>query len=157
DPPDGDELQRAIRPFGGRMEQLVDGLTIIAVETDHTVARDQAAQAARCALAIRALGPDRAMAIAMGRAQSTSPPADAEVIDRASRLFAPLPRPAAPADDPLPIALDEITAGLLDARFDVAEASSGLMLCGERALMHGARTLLGRPTSCVGRDWELNA
>jgi len=31
------------------------------------------------------------------------------------------------------------------------------MLCGERALMQGARTLLGRPTSCVGRDWELGA
>jgi tetratricopeptide (TPR) repeat protein len=30
------------------------------------------------------------------------------------------------------------------------------MLHGERALMQGARTLLGRPTSCVGRDWELN-
>jgi hypothetical protein len=27
--------------------------------------------------------------------------------------------------DPLPIALDEISAGLLDARFDIAEASSG--------------------------------
>src|SRR5678816_429694 len=31
------------------------------------------------------------------------------------------------------------------------------MLCSERALMQGARTLLGRPTSCVGRDWELSA
>ncbi|HEX7837193.1 MAG TPA: AAA family ATPase, partial [Kofleriaceae bacterium] len=27
----------------------------------------------------------------------------------------------------------------------------------ERALMRGARTLLGRPTACVGRDWELSA
>ena len=37
------------------------------------------------------------------------------------------------------------------------EREAGLMLCGERALMQGARTLLGRPTSCVGRDWELGA
>src|SRR5690242_21547338 len=46
---------------------------------------------------------------------------------------------------------------LLDARFDVIEREAGLVLCGERALMQGARTLLGRPTSCVGRDWELGA
>src|SRR5262249_15205363 len=116
------------------------------------------AQAARCALAIRALAGHRPMAIAMGRVESTSQLPGDEVIDRAARLLAPLLRSAAPpASDPLPIALDEITAGLLDARFDVAEASSGPMLCGERPLMQGARTLLGRPTSCVGRDWELNA
>ncbi|HEU4734220.1 MAG TPA: serine/threonine-protein kinase [Kofleriaceae bacterium] len=123
-----DALRRAIRPYGGRMEQLADGPTIIVVEADHKVARDQAAQAARCALAIRALVPDRAMAIAMGRAESTSQLPDGDVIDRAARLLAPLPRPAAPADGPLPIALDEISAGLLDARFDVAEAASSLML-----------------------------
>jgi eukaryotic-like serine/threonine-protein kinase len=50
-----------------------------------------------------------------------------------------------------------ISAGLLDARFDVAVAESGMMLCGERAVMAGARTLLGHPTACVCRDWELNA
>src|SRR5262249_23746773 len=55
------------------------------------------------------------------------------------------------------IALDEVAAGLLDARFDVVEGDGGLMLRGERALSQGMRTLLGRPTSCVGRDWELNA
>jgi eukaryotic-like serine/threonine-protein kinase len=91
----------------------------------------------------------------MGRAASTSTLPDDDVITRASRLLAQ-PPPAA-SDGVLPIALDEISAGLLDARFDVVEASSGLMLCGERALMQGARTLLGRPTSCVGRDWELSA
>jgi hypothetical protein len=30
-------------------------------------------------------------------------------------------------------------------------------LRGERAVTHVARTLLGKPTSCVGRDWELGA
>ncbi|HEX7838565.1 MAG TPA: AAA family ATPase, partial [Kofleriaceae bacterium] len=37
------------------------------------------------------------------------------------------------------------------------EHESQLRLRGERAVMQGARTLLGRPTSCVGRDWELGA
>ncbi|HEX8114958.1 MAG TPA: AAA family ATPase, partial [Kofleriaceae bacterium] len=153
-----DELQRAIRPYGGHMEQLADGSTIVVIEpdqqTDYMVATDQAAQAARCALAIRALIADRPMAIAMGRVESTGQRPGGEVIDRASRLLADSRQAAAVS---MPIALDEISAGLLDARFDVVEVGSGLMLRGERALIHGARTLLGRPTACVGRDWELNA
>jgi hypothetical protein len=76
------------------------------------------------------------------------------VIDRASRLLAQIGERPEP---PPRIALDEISAGLLDARFDVVEDDSQLRLRGERAVMQGARTLLGRPTSCVGRDWELGA
>src|SRR5215468_8647771 len=103
------------------MEQLSDGPTIIVVEADHKMARDQAAQAARCALAIRALVPDRTMAVAMGRAESTSKLPGGEVIDHALELVSHGPQSAA---DPPPIALDEITAGLLDARFDVVETAS---------------------------------
>ncbi|HEX8113427.1 MAG TPA: AAA family ATPase, partial [Kofleriaceae bacterium] len=67
-----------------------------------------------------------------------------------------LSRVASAPGIPTPIALDELTAGLLDARFEVIERDAGLLLCGERALLQGARTLLGRPTPCVGRDWELD-
>ncbi|HEX3764658.1 MAG TPA: protein kinase, partial [Kofleriaceae bacterium] len=151
------ELRQAIRPYGGRMEQLADGSIIVIVDAERAewqVATDQAAQSARCALAIRALVPRRAMAVAMGRAESTSRLPGGDVIDRASRLLAHAPPAGTGA---LPIALDEISAGLLDARFDVVEAPAGVMLHGERALIQGARTLLGRPTSCVGRDWELGA
>jgi hypothetical protein len=153
DPLAEDELQRAIRPFGGRMEQLASGLAIVMVDADRTVATDQATQAARCALAIRELARQRPMAIAMGRAESTSKLPEPEVIERALQLLAVQPAPAALP----PIALDEISAGLLDARFEVTETSSGLMLRGKRTVMPGTRTLLGCPTSCVGRDWELNA
>jgi len=145
-------LRRAIRPYGGRLEQLADGSTIVVLEAERQVATDQAAQAARCALAMRTVAKGRPMAIAMGRVESTRQLPEGDVIDRVSRLVSQL----APASGELPpIALDEVIAGLLDARFDVIEGDAGLMLCGERALMQGARTLLGRPTSCVGRDWEL--
>ncbi|HEX3763600.1 MAG TPA: protein kinase, partial [Kofleriaceae bacterium] len=165
DPIAEDELRRTIRPYGGRMEQLADGATIVIVDADRAtrpdadradrkVATDQAAQAARCALAIRTLALHRPMAIAMGRAESTSQLPEGEVMDRASRL---LGQAAPVGTGALPIALDEISAGLLDARFDVVEAPAGVMLHGERALIQGARTLLGRPTPCVGRDWELGA
>ena len=154
DEPAEEALRRAILPYGGRLEQLAGGATIVVLEADRQVATDRAVQAARCALALRALSKGRPMAIAMGRAESTSKLPEGDVIDRASRLVSHM---AKVSEDLPPIALDEMTAGLLDARFDVIEREAQLMLCGERALMQGARTLLGRPTSCVGRDWELGA
>ena len=151
-----DALGRAIEPYRGRLEQLADGSTIVVLEADHQAATDQAAQAARCGLAMRALAAGRPMAIALGLADWTSQLPGGDVIDRASRL---LSHTAGAPGEPPPIALDEVTAGLLDARFDVVERvierEARLFLCGERALAQGARTLLGRATSCVGRDWEL--
>ena len=147
-------LRGAIKPYSGRLEQLADGSTIVVLDADRQVATDQAAQSARCALALRAVAKGRPMAIAMGWVESTGTLAGGDMIPRASRLVSQL----AHGSGELPaIAMDEVIAGLLDARFDVIEREVGLMLCGERALMQGARTLLGRPTSCVGRDWELAA
>jgi len=147
-------LWRAIKPYSGRLEQLAGGAALVVLETDRQVATDQAAQAARCALALRTVAQGRPMAIAMVRAESPRPLPEGDLLGRASRSVAQLARGTGELP---PIALDEMIAGLLDARFDVVEREAGLMLCGERALMQGARTLLGRPTSCVGRDWELGA
>ncbi|HEX7841166.1 MAG TPA: serine/threonine-protein kinase, partial [Kofleriaceae bacterium] len=148
-----DLLRQAVAPFGGRLEQLADGSTVVMLDADHQVATDQAAQAARSALAMSALAPHRPLAIARGRTESGSRLPEDDVIDRASRLLADIVRQP---DDLPPIALDEVSAGLLDARFELIEHESQLRLRGERAVMQGARTLLGRPTSCVGRDWELD-
>ncbi len=50
----------ALRPHGGRLEQLADGAVIVVLEGDRQVATDQAAQAARCALrSCAASPPDR--------------------------------------------------------------------------------------------------
>jgi predicted ATPase len=127
---------------------------IVVLEADRQLATDQAAQAARCALALRALAHGRPIAIAMGRTESARRLPEGDVIDHALRLLA---QGAQVPGDPPPIALDEVSAGLLDARFDVVERDAGFWLRGERPLAQGARTLLGRPTSCVGRDWELGA
>jgi len=154
EPPSEAPLRRAVAAYGGRLEQLADGSAVVVLDPDHQAATDQAAQAARCALAMSALAPDRPLAIAMGRTEWGRKLPEGDVIDRASRLLAQgVRRP----DDPPPIALDEVSAGLLDARFDVVERDAQLILCGERPVMQGARTLLGRPTPCVGRDWELGA
>ncbi|WP_437802830.1 AAA family ATPase [Sorangium sp. So ce693] len=51
--------------------------------------------------------------------------------------------------------LDEVVAGLLDARFDVREGDGVFVLHGERAVAEGTRLLLGKATPCVGREREL--
>jgi tetratricopeptide (TPR) repeat protein len=145
-------LRQAIGPHGGRLELLGDGATIVVLEADLHAATDHAARAARCALALRDAS-GRAMAIAMGHVESVRELTGGDVVDRARRL---LSRVASAPAIPAPIALDELTAGLLDARFEVVEREVGLVLCGERAQIPGARTLLGRATPCVGRDWELD-
>jgi tetratricopeptide (TPR) repeat protein len=53
------------------------------------------------------------------------------------------------------VRVDNDTAGLLDARFEVVSDSLGMTLRSERAELEGARTLLGRETPCVGRIREL--
>src|SRR6185436_12152351 len=121
-------LERAIKPYGGRMEQLADGSTLVVLEADRHVATDQAAQAARCALAMRAITSSRPLAIAVGRAESTQPGLHTgEVIDRAARLIA---NGHAAHGGGAPIALDDVSAGLLDARFDVVEGDTGALLLG---------------------------
>src|SRR3954468_17921546 len=146
-------LRHAIGPYGGRLERLAAGATIVALEGGRPPATDHVARAARCALALREIA-SGAMAIAMGQVESIRELTGGDVLDRARRLRS---RVASAPATPSPIALDELTAGLLDARFEVIEREVGLVLCGERALIQGARTLLGRPTPCVGRDWELDA
>lgn len=149
-------LRRVAEAHGARAECLADGAIVVAIAGTH-VATDQAAIAARCALALRAEAPGRRMALATGRGEGPGKPVVGEAIDRAvstlSKRFAD--GHVYNKDSGWPIALDEITAGLLDGRFDVREGDAGLTLHGEREVTTGTRRLLGKPTSCVGRDREL--
>jgi hypothetical protein len=129
------------------------------------LATDQAAQAARCALALRSLTRGRAMALATGRGDATGRTATAEAIDRAAKLLhargrAELLHARGRAEllasqHDASIAIDEMTARLLDGRFDVRELEAGHELHGERETAEGARLLLNKVTPCVGRDREL--
>ncbi len=92
----------------------------------------------------------------MGRTESAIRLPEEDVIDRASRLLAgaagvgPWAQGrAGPAPGPAPIVLDEMTAGLLDARFDVEEREGSLVLRGEHALMQGR----GRCSGGRRRTW----
>ncbi|WP_437629466.1 protein kinase domain-containing protein [Sorangium sp. So ce854] len=135
---------------GGASERLLDG-SVVVMMAGTSLATDLSAQAARCALSLRARSGGRRVALAMGRgdrrALSLGP-----AIDRAARLSATPARHAAAEGA---VVIDEVIAGLLDARFDVREDEGVFSLHGERALAGGTRLLLGKATPCVGRDREL--
>ncbi len=146
-------LRLLLAPFGARIEPLADGSLVAALASG--AATDQAARAARCALAMRDALPEGPLALATGRGllEGDVPPMG-EAIDRAVGLLRAQQR--AGARRRAHVVVDPVTAGLLDARF-VVEARGGLLeLSGERdALFDAARKLLGKPMPCVGRDRDV--
>ncbi|HTN85840.1 MAG TPA: protein kinase, partial [Sorangium sp.] len=143
-----DELRGAAASFGGHLEVLADGSAAVTL-TGVFVATDLAARAARCALALHAACPSRPMAVATGQGDAAGGVSVGDAIDRAARLVA---RRGAGAPS---ILLDDVTVGLLDARFEVAAGADGHALLGEREVAAEARALLGKRTACVGRAREL--
>jgi hypothetical protein len=140
------ELRRSADAWGGQLWSLHGGAVAVSIEGTG-LATDQAAQAARCALALRRLASGRAMVLATGRGDTAGhTPAD-EAIDRAAKLLA--------SHHDASIAIDEMTTRLLDGRFDVLESEAGAVLQGEREMAEVARLLLNKVTPCVGRDREL--
>jgi eukaryotic-like serine/threonine-protein kinase len=140
-----------ISRFGGRVEQLADG-SFVAVVRSRSAANDQAGAAATAALALRRALPHVRAAVATGRGVVAGRLPVGEVIDRAVMLL----RIDRDASVPATIRLDDTTAALIETRFVVGRDAKGLLLVGERALESGVRTLLGRPTPCVGREMELS-
>ncbi len=163
-----DRAKLRLEPLGVAVVQLAGG-GIVATISGAGTATDHAAKGARVALALRAELPDAAIAIATGRGRSDGAVPVGQVIDRAAHLLTAFARSAAiDVDDPRfamgatalpsaePIRIDAVTAGLLDVRFDVEEVpGEGHLLLSEHAFAEGVRTLLGKPTPCVGRDREI--
>jgi tRNA A-37 threonylcarbamoyl transferase component Bud32/tetratricopeptide (TPR) repeat protein len=145
-------VKQAVAKHAGSVAFLRDGSIVVTVPHAGP-ATDQAGRAARCALALRPLlGSGQAsippmIAVAAARAMPSAGMALGELIDRGVGLLTP--RGAGL------IRLDDVTAGLLDERFDVGGDNVGLYLRGERDSITESRRLLGKTTPCVGRDREL--
>jgi hypothetical protein len=143
--------------FGARVDRLADGSLVVAIPSKGS-ARDQATQAARCALALRELVGDAPVGVATGRGSTSAWRGDAPgVIGEATERAAVLARRAA-GNSPT-IAIDEASAGLLGAEFDLSGAPDARLLLARRPAAAGetTRTLLGRPTPFVGREPEMAA
>jgi tetratricopeptide (TPR) repeat protein len=161
------DLFGVVAPFGAVLERLPGGV-LVGTIAGRGSATDLAARAARCALAMAPLLPGGQVSVATGLGEVTRG-GDAgpggrtmgEAIDRAARLLlgptlvsaaeAPLRSPSAPAV----VRIDETTAGLLSADFEVTGDAGGLLLAGVREDVESMRTLLGKPAPFVGRDREM--
>jgi hypothetical protein len=146
--------------FGAESELLADGSIVVTISGKGS-ASDQAAHAARCALALRSHLIDASVVLATGLATVTGRSAVGDVIERAAALLASATSRSAvigeeTAHGRSPVFLDETTAGLLDMRFDVGGDDRGLFIRGLRERDARSRTLLGKQTPFVGRDRELS-
>ncbi len=150
-----DSLMRTLRELGVEVERLSDG-SVIATVAGSGSPGDRATQAARVALSLRRKLPGLGVVLATGLS-TRGRAAVGDVIDRAVLLLRQAAERASVQPDPEEpaIVLDEVTAGLLDTRFEVAFDGAGFTLRGERGPLEVGRTLIGKITPFVGRAREL--
>ncbi len=147
-------VEAMVAEHGGRMEPLADG-SIIATVTSVGAATDQAIHAARLAFALRGMFPQAAMAVATGRAVVARESPVGEVIDRVARLVRREESRPAGAGAPRPIRVCDVTARLLEGRFEIAADEDGQLIAPGRGRGEEVRRLLGQSTPLVGRDLEM--
>ena len=137
-------VRKAVDEHGGRLWSLIDGTRVVLID-GLDIATDQAAHAARCALAIHAAAPSQRVALAMGRGFMGSGTLSGEVIERATRL--------ATGSFALEsgVFVDEVAGALLDTRFDVVKRDAVHDLRPPREAPEIARTRLGNPAPFVAR------
>lgn len=156
---DSPELEEQLEALAARFSVKIDRLgsaSLIATLVGQGDATDQAARAARFALSVRDVVGSAPMALATGhghlaRGGPVGPPTD-RATTSARDLLA---EPETSWGSTSPIVIDDVTAGLLDARFEVRRTGQQLTLHGLHQSREPLRTLLGVPTRCVGRHREL--
>ncbi len=145
-------LEGLIASLGGRLERLVDGALLV-TETTGGLAADQAARAARCALALARTFPGLALVVLTAWTVDPERAPLGDAIDRSVALLDGVV--ADPSAGGVGIRLDQATAGLLGPRFEIRGDAFGLVLRGERDVTETRRTLLGNERAFVGRAHEL--
>jgi tetratricopeptide (TPR) repeat protein len=135
------------RRHGARVHPLPDGSVVVSLPEQER-ATDQAARAARCALAMRNALPDVAFVVSTGQGRFSAWSAVGEVIDNGMRLLRGTP--------PGSIRLDDVAAGMLGARFEVRRDGTAPYLRAERDSIGVERQLLGKATAFVGRGREMS-
>jgi len=146
------QLTQLTEAHGARVDVLLDG-SIIAVVSGASSAIEMCEHAARYALSLRAMLPERRIAMATGRALLASSLPTGEAIESAVNLLSRGPKAARG------IRADAGTVGLLSGRFSLTRDGVSAIVgppSGAPPRSH-ERRLLGKPTPFVGRDSELEA
>jgi eukaryotic-like serine/threonine-protein kinase len=145
-PDEPDRVGEVVRRHGADAARLANGALLVTLGGRGSTS-ERVVAAAACALELREAFPDARIALATGRAHSTAGGPPGPVIDHAATLLAQSMSAG--------IRVDEVTAGLLGESFEVQQDGNGQVLLGGRSDVEAPRTLLGKPTPCVGRDKEL--
>ncbi|KYG04438.1 protein kinase, partial [Sorangium cellulosum] len=144
-------IREIVERHRGRIE-LLEARWLLVTLSGPSAPADLAAQAASCALSLRELLGGARLSLVTGRAEVAARLPVGAVIDRLVQLVQGSRDPHRPAA----IRIDDMTAGLLGARFGATRDASGCWLHGAREEVLGAPpSLLGRPTPYVGREREL--
>ncbi len=139
-------LETLLPAYGARGERLLDGSRILILD-GHVTAGEQVLAAARLALALRTFVTVPTL-VCTGRARVDCPRPLGELIERGVRGLSEVP-----ADE---IWLDEASAALLAARFEISKRAGSFTLLCERLGGEAPRTLLGQVTPFVGREREVD-
>jgi hypothetical protein len=148
-----DEIHSAIITRGGVLDRIAKGACIVTIPHAASAA-EQAARAARCALALAAVRPGTPIFVATGRVIVTGEGRVGEVIDRAAAALVAAQKDGRAAR----VHVDAATYELLDGRFRMrADPGDGdwRILVEEDEDAAPIRTLLGRPAQCLGRDAQI--
>ena len=113
---------------------------------------DEVVRAARAAVTAAERIRGIRLAIATGRALAGVTGLTGDLVDRGARVVEGEPYRAGGA---WPIRIDDATADLLGEHFVMDGPPGARVLAGLRPSAAAPRTLLGKPTPCVGRDREL--
>lgn len=150
-----ESLRSLLTPSGMILERLADGSLLGTLhQLGAGAATDLAGRAARAALLIHDRWGEAVIAIATGKGMLAGDVPVGEAVERAAVLL----RQRTTGGGPHAVLLDELTAGLLDTRFEVERLQPhAFALVGERLSIDDSRKLLGKPTPCVGREQELLA
>lgn len=140
-------LWQRYESLGARFDYLHNGVMIVVLETG-AVAADCAEIAARCALEMQLVIPEQPIAVATGRALLGDNRVLGEVVERSLAVLA--------RSETAEILLDEVTAQLIQSRFDIELRESESVLVCERS-DDRASMLLGQPTPFMGRMREMVA
>ena len=146
-PDPSDRVGEIVRRHGGDAARLANGALLVTLGRRASTS-EQMVAAAACALELHEAFPLARLALAAGRVQTTSGGPPGPVIDQAAALLAQSTSSG--------IRVDDVTTGLLGERFEVQAEGAGHVLLGRKSEWEPPRTLLGKPTPCVGRDKELS-
>jgi eukaryotic-like serine/threonine-protein kinase len=143
------EIQAVLDRHEARLE-LVAGRALVVTFAVTRDARDHAARAAACALALGARFAALRICVVTGRGLVSAHRVGGDVLDRGMARLAEARAGA--------VSIDEETAAMLTGRFRIDRDADARILLRELACEERDRepSLLGRPVACVGRSRELS-